>query len=186
MDGRFGPHRNPVGEAARTNAWVEAMTKRVSAWMRQKRRISALERLWARTDTSGECWIWRGGKGSMGYGKISRRGKTIGTHQLSWELARGTIPKGLSILHRCDVPLCVRPTHLFLGTQRDNMRDMVRKGRDRFGENNSHSVLTEPAVREIRRMLASGKNRGEVAMVFNVSRSTVEAIAAGKTWAHVK
>lgn len=82
------------------------------------------------------CWIWRGApSGKMGYGHISvgpRSDKmAIGAHRFSWLLHRGAIPSGLSVLHKCDVPLCVNPAHLFVGTQGDNVRDMARKGRNR-------------------------------------------------------
>jgi hypothetical protein len=64
-----------------------------------------------------------------GYGKIWINGKTKGTHRVAWELIYGSIPNGLNVLHRCDVPSCVNPYHLFLGTNSDNIKDAFRKGR---------------------------------------------------------
>jgi hypothetical protein len=84
--------------------------------------------------TSG-CWLWDGQVDLNGYARISRGPPwtriTFG-HRVAWELHRGPIPTGLSVLHRCDVPGCVNPDHLFLGTQADNMADMNAKGRGNF------------------------------------------------------
>lgn len=96
-------------------------------------RASLQDRLWAKVDTAGECWTWTGTT-SQGYGKIQagRRGEGwLWVHRVSWELQNGPVPDGLQVLHRCDNPPCVRPSHLFLGTQVDNIRDMWAKGRAR-------------------------------------------------------
>jgi hypothetical protein len=82
------------------------------------------------------CWLWRGACNNAGYGTIGAGGTTAqGTarmttaHRVSWEMHNSPIPKGQHVLHRCDVRACVNPAHLFLGSNRDNMRDAVRKGR---------------------------------------------------------
>lgn len=79
------------------------------------------------------CLIWIGTITSTGYGRISngRGGKIIFAHRASWKLHRGEIPKGTLVCHKCDVPLCVNPDHLFIGSQRDNMTDCVMKKRDK-------------------------------------------------------
>jgi hypothetical protein len=77
------------------------------------------------------CWIWMGATRAFGHGVISNRPRPGNTyiHRLAWRLYRGHLPNELDVLHRCDVPQCVNPEHLFLGTKRDNALDMWRKGR---------------------------------------------------------
>lgn len=89
-------------------------------------------RFWKYVDKSGDCWIWTGARYPAGYGAFGPKGTgAMGAHRYSWMLAHGEIPDGLSVLHKCDVRCCVNPAHLFLGTQKDNIADMVAKGRRR-------------------------------------------------------
>ena len=78
------------------------------------------------------CWLWTGDKsGKMGYGRLMYQGRTRAAHRVAYQIFRGPITDGLLVCHRCDVPLCVNPDHLFLGTYTDNSDDMIRKGRAR-------------------------------------------------------
>lgn len=97
---------------------------------RKNPRKPAADRFWAKVAKGDDCWLWTGavaGYPGNDYGAFNK-GKA---HRFSWELHRGPIPAGLFVLHKCDVTRCVRPDHLFLGTQKDNMQDMVAKGRGR-------------------------------------------------------
>lgn len=76
-----------------------------------------------------ECWEWQGSRNWQGYGWAQPSGKNRGAHRVAWLLTHGSIPDGLWVLHHCDNPPCVNPSHLFLGTATDNERDKVRKGR---------------------------------------------------------
>jgi DNA invertase Pin-like site-specific DNA recombinase len=119
---------------------------------------------------------------------------------MAWELAYGPIPPGLHVLHRCDNPPCCNPTHLFLGTNNDNIADRVKKNRsakgafhwtayrqDRIarGERKGNAKLTEADVVEIRRLRAMGVYQTEIAKMFNISRGAVYAIQEGKNWKHI-
>ena len=94
----------------------------------------------ARTDRSSGCWEWTGPRQTPsrtgrtgGYGRIKRHGRQVFAHRHAYELAKGSIPDGLVVMHTCDNPPCINPDHLMLGTKRDNSRDMVRKGRWSMG-----------------------------------------------------
>lgn len=101
-------------------------------------RIPIEQRFWTKVDPTGECWLWTASLHPKGYGQVSVRrpdGRPTmrRAHHIAWELTYGPKPPHLFVLHHCDTPRCVRPDHLFLGTQADNIADMVRKGRHRFG-----------------------------------------------------
>jgi hypothetical protein len=119
-------------------------------------------------------------------------------HRWAWTQARGPIPVGLFVLHRCDNPPCVRVTplrpdgtpdpddHLFIGTARDNHADMAAKGREARGERNGRARLSEADVRSIRAALRSGGAQRALARSFGVATSTIHDIATGRRWTHVR
>lgn len=139
-----------------------------------------------RTDDLFGCWLWTGRTAGRGYGYISRGRRREGdayAHRVAWELAYGPIPDGLWVLHQCDTPHCVRPDHLFLGTHRDNMRDMLAKGRDRLtGERNHRARLTAEQVQTIRH---SDESLRTLATHFGVAIRTIRDVRRRKNWKHV-
>lgn len=142
------------------------------------------DRFWAKVDIDvNGCWEWKGAKNSEGYGTIGINGKIKGTHRVSWWLAHGEWPSQF-VLHKCDNPSCVRPSHLFLGNNSDNMKDKFAKGRDsNRGERNPARKLTQSLADEIRSKLTG--EWGELtrlAMEYDVSIATIWNIKHGKKW----
>jgi hypothetical protein len=99
------------------------------------------------------CWLWVGNAIPHGYGiiRINKPRTQRLAHRVSWQVHRGDIPTGLCVLHRCDNRLCDNPDHLFLGTQRDNLQDMLRKGRDRWSKTTERSQTPEAIRGRLRR-----------------------------------
>jgi len=118
-----------------------------------------------------DCCKWIAGKNPRGYGKLWAEGKTFAAHRFSYELFNGPIPEGLCVLHSCDNPACVKPTHLFLGTNADNTNDMVSKGRDRWiGAPVSEEGVHNFNWREIAKTPGSQRQVGKL---FGVSHASV-------------
>lgn len=144
-----------------------------------------VSRFWTKVDKSGECWHWLGHLDKSGYGQIRMNGKGIGAHRFSWQFTYGVIPTDLHVLHRCDNPRCVRPDHLFLGTNLDNVQDKVNKGRVArlYGEDAPSAKLTANQVEEIRaRYIPWVVTYSQLAREYNVSTSSIGGIIKKRTW----
>lgn len=134
------------------------------------------------------CWNWTAStRTKFGYGQIKYKGKMRAAHRVSWEMFYGEIPDGIFVCHKCDNPKCVNPTHLFLGTNQDNMNDMKSKGRSRggspFGEANHQSKLTEKKVKEIRDLYKTGQyTQKKLADDFGVERTCIGKIVRNERW----
>lgn len=93
------------------------------------------EKFIPKVDTSGECWMWTASVNRQGYGNFTSNGKHLKAHRVAWELANSMkIPDDLVVMHTCDTPGCCRPTHLKLGTRKENNEDMAAKGRHGQGK----------------------------------------------------
>jgi hypothetical protein len=149
-------------------------------------------RFWRRVKKTRTCWLWTGYyRRENGYGQIAVKIKGIrrpmSVHRVAWTLAHGPIPKGKEVLHKCDIRLCVRDSHLFLGTQLENNQDMMNKGRQAKGERHAWHKLPEKDVIEIRRLLKGGLlSKRKIARQFGVSPSNVRLIEKRQTWKHLK
>lgn len=130
------------------------------------------------------CWLWLQAVDKDGYGKLGMGGKTLKAHKFSYELHNGPITRGLHVLHSCDMPSCVNPDHLSLGTHTDNMRDQIRKGRKVVlrGENAGMTKLTKEQVLEIR---AATDYNYVVAAKYNIGATQVFRIKHGQSWKHL-
>lgn len=130
------------------------------------------------------CWLWTGTRVG-GYGVLRVRGRGLKAHRIAYALAHGSL-QGLCVLHRCDVPACCNPHHLFLGTAADNNADMWRKGRGRpgvlRGAENSRARLSEAQAREA---LNSTASVTELARRFGVAPCTISNIRCGTNWRHL-
>lgn len=152
-----------------------------------------VERFWKRVriGEADECWEWTAYRRKEGYGKVGvtfgkANSKTLNAHRIAYLLYHGELPLRLSVLHTCDNPPCCNPTHLFLGTQAENLEDMHRKGRYRFkahsGEENGNAKLSWEKVREVRQKHARGEKLRTLASEFGVSESTIKRIVYLRGW----
>ena len=134
------------------------------------------------------CWLWTGPKRGLHAGGYGAFGGHEYAHRFIYRMTYGKIPKGKSVLHRCDTPLCVNPRHLFCGTQRDNMRDMISKGRHfkRRGGEHPFGHFTDEQVQDIRFALDNGQmTQSEIARAAKVSQAAIWCIYARRTYKHV-
>lgn len=135
---------------------------------------------------SSSCWLWHGCLNNKGYGTVTRRrhGKKRNylAHRYSYELRNGPVPDGLCVLHKCDIPRCVNPDHLFLGTQADNIKDCVAKGRSPRGEQHGRAKLSDADVISILMFINLGAKQRDISEAFGVSRSIVSDIKCGRTY----
>ena len=151
------------------------------------KRLPVLDRFWTKVNKTDSCWLWTGGMDGSGYGRFFN-GKQVTTHRFSYELHKGEIPPGICVLHHCDTPLCVNPSHLFLGTKKDNAVDRENKGRGgqwiRRGERVGQSKLTEQQVLEIRK-IGRSISQEVIAALYGVKQTAVSNILTRFTWKHV-
>lgn len=157
---------------------------------------TAEARFWSNVTKGDGCWTYRS-IGLRGYGKLRANGRDMRAHRYAWELTQGPIPHGLLVCHHCDNPSCVRPDHLFLGTNADNAADRNAKGRTARGKRSapyvpargeqvSTAVLKASAVRRIRKLYASGGySQQKIADRFGVHQAHVSRIILGKVWSHL-
>lgn len=157
--------------------------------------LSLEQRFWQKVRKGDGCWEWTANRDEKGYGRFRYPGARAGrAHRFSYIHHFGPIAGGLQVCHRCDNPPCVRPDHLFLGTNSDNQKDSVQKGRNRGPRGTGHplSVLSPDDIKRIRSEVILRKGvyqRPSVAKrfaaEFGVSLTLIYAIANRKTWKHV-
>lgn len=145
---------------------------------------------WGWVEKTSSCWLWLGSRLPTGYGYFYRRGESrrlTYAHRHAFILTHGELPVGAVVRHSCDNPACVNPEHLSSGTQADNVRDMVARGRcnPARGERHRSAKLTEEQVRELRSYSAQGVKNCDLATWYRLDRSSVSRIVSRKKWAHI-
>jgi len=145
-----------------------------------------LERFWekVRIGAPNECWEWIAYRNAAGYGTICVEGCSDRAHRVSWVFYHGKpIPLGMFVLHTCDNRACVNPHHLILGTQADNLHDMVHKARHPRGTHNGSAKLSEDDVKEIVSLAYAGElSHSQLANHYGVHQCTITAILTGRNW----
>lgn len=148
---------------------------------------NAEQRFWANVipEPNSGCWLWFGGIDLYGYGRF--RGNDgylrVRAHRFSWELHCGPIPEGQIVCHRCDMPCCVNPDHLFLGDTQVNIDDKIQKKRHKVGSQVRSAKLTESDILEIR---ASPRSTYDLGERYGVDASLIGRIKNLKAWKHVR
>lgn len=153
-------------------------------------------RFWSKVNKAGptqphmktRCWVWLASLDKRGYGQYHLLGRTVRAHHAAWYEVHRKLP-AKCLLHRCDNPACVRPSHLVEGTQQDNIKDMLRKGRGSGGKGESHgkAKLTEATVRSIRQEYRTGTTSYlKLAAKYGVGDDQICRIVQRKLWKHVK
>lgn len=133
-----------------------------------------------------ECWLWKGRLDAKGYGFIKVGNLSTRAHRIAWAINSGVMPpKGMVVRHTCDVPRCVNPSHLVLGTVKDNVQDCVQRGRRAKGEKVGQSKLTENDVRAIRAAWANGETQASIADRYGLTRPAIGAVVRRVNWKHV-
>lgn len=152
------------------------------------RKFSLQERFELLTDKSGECWIWTGSR-AKGYGRLTAFGRVMKAHRLSWELHYGPIPDKMLVCHLCDNPPCVRPEHLWLGNDKENLADRDQKGRQARGSMIKNTAkLSESAVVEMRDLWKTKEVLTFEALSrrYGITKEQTRNIIARRSWKHVE
>jgi HNH endonuclease len=145
------------------------------------RYLNIIERLYQKILKTDNCWLWTGCKNVDGYGILRLNNKTLLSHRVSYDYHKGAIPKGLFVCHKCDNPSCVNPSHLFLGSSKDNKQDSIRKNRAVFANNKK---LTDKEVQEIRAARRVGVGAAILANQYNITKWTIYDVCS-RSWSHI-
>lgn len=134
------------------------------------------------------CWEWQAGKFHYGHGQFSLKRKNFKAHRISYILTKGSIPNGKCVLHKCDNPPCCNPSHLYVGTQKDNAQDRKKRGRQNSQKGSKHSqcIFDEKIVLKIRKSFSGKRGEyGSIAKKYGVDRKTIFNLITKRSWNHI-
>jgi hypothetical protein len=129
------------------------------------------------------CNEWQGKLDEHGYGRVNASNTNARAHRVAWKLIYGAIPKNMCVLHSCDNRKCVNVHHLFLGTQDDNIADMLAKGRNSKGEIHGKAKLSELDAKAVKGLFSLGVSKSDICATYDICRSHVSKIIRGANWA---
>lgn len=157
----------------------------MKAW--EYRNISFEDRVYSQARREGACLVFHGTRNQDGYGRIAKNGKLVFLHRQLWSEQNGPIPAGHVVMHTCDNPPCIEMSHLKLGTQQENIRDMDRKGRrvNVCGESSNRAELCRHDIPIIRHWLSEGYSMTLIAKRFGVTDGAISAIKHHRSWKHI-
>ena len=130
------------------------------------------------------CWLWTGAVDDCGYGRIAVNKINKTAHRISWPLHKGDIPKNMCVCHVCDVPSCVNPNHLFLGTHASNMKDRDEKERGYVPHGTQHWKCKLKET-EVIKIFNDPRHRTEIANDYSITKENVTAIKSGRNWKYL-
>lgn len=148
------------------------------------------DRFWAKVQRGEphECWPWIGARDRDGYGQFKILGVQHGAHRIAWMLhSESSAPpaRPLEVMHSCDNPPCVNAAHLSVGTHRQNLADMAKRGRAPRGSKHHNAKLSEEIVREILRRVAAGETRRAIGAAMGINENLVSQVATRRIWRHI-
>ena len=142
-----------------------------------------LERFNSKVIKTETCWSWAKGCFKDGYGGFCLNGKNERSHRVSYIHFKGEIPEGMLVCHSCDNRKCVNPAHLFLGTNKENLSDMAKKGRSTIGIKNPMAKMTPDLVLELRdRYFKGGVTYLNLANEYGFAKSTIHSVVKAVNW----
>jgi len=174
----WAQHRKQVKKERALAAQAKVAKRKARRWANKPK-----DRFWESVNigADGDCWEWQLARFPSGYGHLQWGRKDTYAHRLAWELNNGPIPEGMCACHKCDNPSCCNPSHLFLGTQQENILDAVDKGR--WG---NRRKLTMNQARDIRERCIAYGDQARLANEYGVSYGVINSIVHNKTYTYLE
>lgn len=153
-------------------------------------KAATIERFWSKIKFGdlNECWEWQANRSAKGYGKFKVDGEKKLAHRFLFIQLNGAMPSNILACHSCDNPTCCNPNHLFAGTYKDNIQDMIRKGRGTYRSGSQHPLakLKEIDIPVIRERLRNGELKSSIAKTYGITVTPLRQIELGITWKQIQ